>query len=149
MAHKTLRFCLGIIFTIGAGSAFSAEEIRTLSSEARLSSNLGATQAARMDFQFGTTKAWLRDDGQWKIEGDVTHRAGFCGTYQLGIQFGTGSPGCANVRWITAPVYVTKRLQCNGAGAFHSGGNYSFAAKQSFEDINCAQRVIKCKGKCN
>ena len=53
----------------GAKSAVSAEELRVLSSEGQLSSDLGGTQAARMDFNFGTVKAWLRDDGQWKIEG--------------------------------------------------------------------------------
>ncbi|MBA4740673.1 MAG: hypothetical protein H2061_06210 [Burkholderiales bacterium] len=145
----TLRFCLSIVLMIAINSALAGEEVRVLSSEGRLSSDLGGTQAARMDFNFGTTRAWLLDDGQWKIEGDVIHRSGFCGTYQLGIQFGTGSPGCANVRWLSAPIFATKRLQCNGAGAFHSGSNYSFSAKQSFDEINCAQRVIKCKGKCN
>ena len=149
MTNIVLWICLLIMVMLGAKSAVSAEELRVLSSEGRLSSDLGGAQAARIDFNFGTVKAWLRDDGQWKIEGDVTHRSGLCGSYQLGIQFGTGSPGCANVRWLSAPKFATKRLQCNGAGVFHSGGDYSFIAKQSFDEINCAQRVIKCKGKCN
>ncbi|MDA0236970.1 MAG: hypothetical protein O3B03_00490 [Proteobacteria bacterium] len=134
---------------MGFSSAFSAEVVLVLSSEAIVSSNLGGEQNARADFDFGAIKAWLREDGHWQIEGDVMHRSGFCGTYQLGIQFGTGNPGCANVKWLTGPIYVTKRLQCNGAGAFHSGGNFSFPAKESFNDINCAQSAIKCNGKCN
>ena len=146
---RILHIGLSIMLMLGATSAFSAEELRVLSSEGQLSSDLGGSQAARMDFNFGTIKAWLRDDGQWKIEGDISHRSGLCGSYQLGIQFGTGNPGCANVRWSSAPIFVTERLQCNGAGVFHSGGDYSFIAKQSFDKINCAQRVIKCKGKCN
>ncbi|HBK19907.1 MAG TPA: hypothetical protein DDZ07_01145, partial [Cryomorphaceae bacterium] len=90
MTNIALWICFLIMAMFGAKSAVSAEELRVLSSEGQLSSDLGGTQAARMDFNFGTVKAWLRDDGQWKIEGDVTHRSGLCGSYQLGIQFGTG-----------------------------------------------------------
>ncbi len=149
MRHITTRIFLLSILMMGFSFAFSAEEVRLLSSEARLTSNLGGAQDARADFDFGAIKAWLKGDGHWQIEGDVMHRSGFCGTYQLGLQFGTGSPGCANVTWLTAPIYVTKRLQCNSAGAFHSGGHYSFSVKNNFSDINCAQRAIKCNGKCN
>jgi hypothetical protein len=149
MGQNAIRICLLLVLIMGGSSAFSSEEVRVLSSEARVTSNLGGGQAARSDFDFGPIKVWLRDDGRWAIEGDVMHRSGFCATYQLGVQFGTGSPGCANVKWLADPIYVTKRLQCNSAGAFHSGGSYSLAVKNRFNEINCAQRAIKCNGKCN
>jgi hypothetical protein len=149
MDIKISKLILMAAFALSSFVVHSGEEIRSLSSEATLSSNLGGTQEARLDFDFGTVRGWLREDGHWQIEGDVSHQAGFCATYHLGMQFGTGNPGCANVKWITRPVFVTKRLQCNGAGALHSGGDYSFLAKKNFNDINCAQKVIKCKGRCN
>jgi len=127
----------------------SAEEVRNLSVEARSIGDLGGLQEAREEFDFGDAKAWLREDGYWQIEGFISHNSGFCGTYELGIQFGSGSPGCSNAEWLSAPMFVSQHRQCNGSSKFHSGGNFSLLAQERFKTINCAQRVIRCSGKCS
>ena len=47
MTNVALWICLLIMVMFGAKSAVSAEELRVLSSEGRLSSDLGGTQALR------------------------------------------------------------------------------------------------------
>jgi len=143
---KILTILIG--FATLCGPAKASEEIRVLSSEARSSGDFGGNQAMKYNFDFGETKAWLREDGYWQIEGDVAHRSGFCATYQLGIRFGTGNPGCSNAEWINEPLFVTRRFQCNNAGSFHVGGEFSYSAQKNFDAINCAQRVLKCSGAC-
>ena len=103
---------------------------------------------ARVDFNFGDITAWLRADGNWYIEGWVNHGALRCGTYQLGIRFGTGQPGCSNVTWLTEPRFVTRQRQCNNARMRHAGGDEDFSIKADFNRITCAERVIKCTGTC-
>lgn len=131
-----------------ASEIVQADEVRKLATEARRTSDVGGTQSARLDFFFGDIRAWLRQDGNWHIEGNVRHRGALCGMYELGIQFGAGSPGCANVEWLTSPAYVTSRRQCNSALMNHSGGDISPAAADAFDRINCAQRLIRCSGNC-
>ena len=126
-----------------------ADGVRKLATEPRRSSNIGGAQSlARLDFYYGDIRAWLLQDGNWHIEGGVQHRGAFCGTYQLGIQFGIGNPGCANVEWISTPIYVTQRRQCNSALIIHVGGDQSQIAADAFDQISCAQRLIYCTGNC-
>ena len=139
---------LSVFFALFSVQPVSAEELRNLSVEARSIGDLGGLQEAREEFDFGDAKAWLREDGYWQIEGVISHNSGFCGTYELGIQFGSGAPGCSNAEWLTAPMFVSQHRQCNGSSKFHSGGNFSLLAQERFKTINCAQRVIRCSGKC-
>ena len=140
---------LSVFFALFSVQPVSAEELRNLSVEARSIGDLGGLQEAREEFDFGDAKAWLREDGYWQIEGFISHNSGFCGTYELGIQFGSGSPGCSNAEWLSAPMFVSQHRQCNGSSKFHSGGNFSLLAQERFKTINCAQRVIRCSGKCS
>jgi hypothetical protein len=126
----------------------SANEVRKLATEPRRTTDIGGPGSARLDFFFGDIRAWLREDGNWHIEGSIQHRGALCGTYELGIQFGIGSPGCANVEWMGTPVYVTSRRQCNSALLNHIGGDVDPAAAGAFNQINCAQRLIRCTGNC-
>lgn len=103
---------------------------------------------ARVDFDFGDITAWLRADGNWYIEGWVSHGALRCGTYRLGIRFGTGNPGCSNVTWLTEPRFVTRQKQCNNARMRHAGGDEDLGIKAEFNRITCAERVITCTGTC-
>lgn len=126
-----------------------ADDVRKLATEARRGSNIGGPQSlARLDFFFGDIRAWLLQDGNWHVEGGIQHYGALCGTYELGMQFGIGSPGCANVEWISTPIYVTQRRHCNSARLNHTGGDQSRAAAESFDHINCAQRLVRCSGKC-
>lgn len=105
-------------------------------------------ESARVDFDFGGITAWLRADGNWYTEGWVNHGALRCGTYRLGIRFGTGKPGCSNVTWLTEPRFVTHRKHCNSARLRHAGGDEDLSIKTDFSRITCAERVIKCTGTC-
>ena len=126
-----------------------ADDVRKLATEPRRTSEIGGEQSlARLDFFFGEIRAWLLQDGNWHIEGTVQHRGALCAEYELGIQFGIGSPGCSNVEWLGTPIYVTQRRQCNNALLSHSGGDLDYAAADVFNDINCAQRLIRCSGIC-
>ena len=68
MNIKISKLILLAAFALSSFVVHSGEEIRSLSSEATLSSNLGGTQEARLDFDFGTVRGWLREDGHWQIE---------------------------------------------------------------------------------
>ncbi len=147
--QRILSTVFFVIACIGSAICFSADEVRKLATEPRRSNDVGGERSpGRMDFNYGDIRAWLLEDGNWHIEGNVQHRGAFCGQYELGIQFGIGSPGCANVEWLGSPAYVTKRRHCNNALLFHSGGDLDYQAAEAFDRINCAQRLIRCSGKC-
>lgn len=142
------------LLLVVSSSAFAAqaradEEVRKLASEPRRTNQVGVPGApARLDFFFGNARAWLLQNGDWHIEGNIQHQGVFCATYELGIQFGIGNPGCSNVEWMGVPAYVTAHRQCNNALMFHSGSDNDPAAAEAFDQINCAQRVIRCNGNC-
>ena len=149
MKIRYALFSFAALFALLSVQRVGADEIRNLSTESRSISDLGGLQEAREEFDFGDTKAWLREDGYWQIEGVISHNSGFCGTYELGIQFGSGDPGCSNAEWLSTPIFVTQHRQCNGASKLHKGGNISLLAQERFKTITCAQRVIRCSGKCS
>lgn len=146
------RVLIAVFFAIVCGplaSSVDADGVLKLATEPRRGSDIGGAQSlARLDFYYGDIRAWLLQDGNWHIEGSIQHQGALCGTYQLGIQFGIGSPGCANVEWIDGPIYVTKRRQCNGALMVHTGGDQDQIAADAFDQISCAQRLINCSGNC-
>lgn len=143
---RFVLLCLPL--TLAAGAA-AGEDVRKLSAEPRRSQAIGGAQAlGRLDFQFGDIQAWLLSDGNWHIEGMVQHRSALCADYRLGIRFGVGSPGCANVQWITEESYGTFEVQCNNALVRHVGGGNDPVAAQNFDRINCGQRLLHCSGHC-
>lgn len=144
-----LRFLLLILLCATALKAAQAVDIRKLSTEPRRSAGIGGSLAPdRMDFDFGSIRAWLLADGNLHVEGTVQHRGALCAEYRVGLQFGIGSPGCANVEWIGQPVYVTYERQCNNALLRHIGGDVDPVAAREFDNITCAQRLIDCSGNC-
>ncbi len=147
--QRILSTVLFLIACIGSPAPVDAGEVRKLATEPRRSNDVGGDRSpARLDFHYGDITAWLLEDGNWHIEGNIQHRGAFCGQYELGIQFGTGSPGCANVEWLGPPVYVTNRRHCNSALLHHAGGDLDYQAAEAFDRINCAQRLIRCSGNC-
>jgi hypothetical protein len=151
--NRMRRILITLFFAIAwvtLANPAGADGVRKLATEPRRGSDIGGAQSlARLDFYYGDIRAWLLQDGNWHIEGSVQHRGALCGTYQLGIQFGIGNPGCANVEWIGMPIYVTKRRQCNSALIMHVGGDQNHSAADAFDQISCAQRLINCSGRCN
>jgi len=103
---------------------------------------------ARIDFDFGDFKMWIRKKGGYHIEGWMHHQGLLCGTYYVAVRFGVGDPGCNNVKWLSGPRYVSQRTQCNNASVLHSGGDVEFPHASQFSEITCAERIIRCTGNC-
>lgn len=102
----------------------------------------------RKDFRFGGYTAWLKRGGEWQIEGTVRHRGLICGTYELGLRFGVGSPDCTDVRWVSPVTFVTSHYQCNDAEVPHAGNEIDSTLQDQFDAITCAERVVRCTGNC-
>jgi hypothetical protein len=105
----------------------------------------------RLEFDFGRNrgKASLARKGELSIETWVQHRGFLCATYEVGVRFGHGDPGCANVQWLAPAKYVTSRRQCNNAVVLHVGGDTDVELSAQFDQVTCAQRMIRCvSGNC-
>jgi hypothetical protein len=109
---------------------------------------ISPNEPARVEFNFGDIKAWLRSDGEWHVEGWVEHKGLLCGTYQVGIRFGSGNPLCRDVVWLTEPLYGTHQKQCNNAKMPHNGGDNNPDLIPDFKRVSCAEQLIKCTGTC-
>jgi hypothetical protein len=105
-------------------------------------------KAQQLEFNFGGGTASLGPKGDWTVQGRVNHRGLFCAEYSLGVRFGIGRPGCSKVAWLTDVDYVTNLRQCNNAALNHSGGDAQPELADSFAQITCAERVVRCVGAC-
>jgi hypothetical protein len=143
MLQRLAVTVLVLVSTLAAAN----EEVRKLSAEPQRSEPIGQN-AGRLDFRFGDIRGWLLANGYWHLEGTVTHRGARCAQYRLGVQFGIGEPGCANVKWVTEESYGSYEVQCNNAEVRHVGGNQSALASENFGRINCVQRLLQCSGNC-
>ena len=124
-----------------AGGNASAERVMTLMDNNKLEKLL---------FKFGNAEASLKPNGTWFIKGQVKHNRIRCATYQLGIRFGIGAKGCANVNWIGDFEYGTNVKHCNSATLQHTGGGLNDLVIGSVEQVTCAQVKVRCFGKtCN
>jgi hypothetical protein len=94
-------------------------------------------------------KAWLKENGEWHLEGWIKHNRFRCGTYRLGLRFGKGDFGCANISWMTEPQYIDKKTQCNQSQMHYSGYNTNQENTLITSEVTCAQLVIQCTGICN
>lgn len=103
---------------------------------------------AKLEFDFGDFRAWVRRDGAWNTEGSVQHRGLLCGTYTLELRVGHGNPGCTDVQWFREPRAVASVKLCNDAPGLLSGGNTEFRDAARFDEITCAERRISCNGNC-
>ncbi len=139
-----------------AGLACSAEQPREeresgITSAPRRTYSLDAhPQINRLDFDFGAgeSSAWLNKGGDFQVHDWISHPNLLCGTYQLGMRFGVGRPGCQNVRWLSEPAYVTSQTQCNRARLEHSGGDTLPEIGAQIAQISCAEKIIRCSGSC-
>lgn len=145
---KACRLLLAVsAWVLVSTLAGANDEVRRLSAEPQRSEPLGEN-LGRLDFRFGEIRGWLLSNGYWHIEGMVQHRGARCAQYRLGMQFGIGDPGCANVKWITEESYGSHEVQCNNAAVRHVGGDQSTLAAENFGRINCGQRLLQCSGNC-
>ncbi|WP_455209919.1 hypothetical protein [Kaarinaea lacus] len=150
MIQKNFLFIVILSFTAGVWGGANAETVKKISAVAKKPPLVLPKDQPQLDFVFDKAsdlKAWLRDNGDFLLEGYIRHNHFRCGTYQLGIQFGIGD-GCVNVEWLATPVFVSRHRQCNQAVLHHDGtGNVPEAAAK-FSEVTCAQLHIKCDGVC-
>lgn len=97
------------------------------------------------DFEY---EGWFNSEGDWNIQGKVTHGRLRCATYELGVQLGKGSPACLNVKWLANTYYGTRKKQCNSVAMNHSGGGEIEMLTSGLKDITCVKVVTKCTGTC-
>jgi hypothetical protein len=102
----------------------------------------------KINFKFDGGSAWLRENGTFQVEAEVKHESLLCGTYEIGIRFGIGSPACTNVSWLSKTRFISKRKQCNHAWMVHQGTDTETGIVDDMDIISCAQLVVKCTGKC-
>ena len=86
----------------------------------------------------------LIDDHQ----AEVSHRRLRCGTYETGVQLGSGNPACSDVRWLTEVAFVARQRQCNSATRLHRGGGRFSEAAIRLEQASCLRLVVRCEGTC-
>ena len=140
---------LAFVALLGVQRAYAEDStMRSVQARAYPAAQAGAAGPARLDFLFGDTRGWLDSDGVWNVSADVTHRGLLCATYELGVRFGVGEPGCDNVQWLGAVRYVTAERQCNNATVRQSGGDKQPELARDFSRITCAERVVRCTGNC-
>lgn len=109
-------------------------------------------EKAIINFEFDQDNemtGWLRENGQWHIEGWIKHNHLRCGKYRLGMRFGKGELACSNIKWLSETKYIPARTQCNQTKLHHSGLAESVDIVSKFDEVTCAQLVIHCTGICN
>ena len=152
---RLLQHGLHIITGIGAALAISAamaaESLldRQFAEAKPYQDALGQKQPSRLDFDFGDGRALLREDGTWRIEAVISHGGLRCGTYRLGVRFGVGKPGCLDVNWLGEAIFASSLKHCNNAERPHQGNGYDASLSDTFDQITCAERLIRCKGLCS
>jgi hypothetical protein len=105
-------------------------------------------KAARIDFKAFDFSGYLLGDGTWQVSSPITHGALICATYEVGVRFGIGNPGCTEVRWLSEPLYLGRRRQCNEATVDHVGGETNPRLGAQLPYITCVERLVRCTGNC-
>lgn len=156
--NKTLilrhAFVLGVVWVVcffAGSSVVMAKDVveKKYSAVARKSVDFGVgASPQKINFKFDSGSAWLRENGTFQVEAEIKHDSLLCGTYEVGIRFGIGSPACSNVSWISKTRFVSKRKQCNHAWMVHQGTDADTSVVDDMDIITCAQLVVKCTGKC-
>lgn len=105
-------------------------------------------RSARIDFDSFEFRGFLLGDGTWQVSSPVAHQRLVCATYEVGIRFGVGNPGCNDVRWLSDPMFIGSRRQCNAATVIHVGGETTPRLGDQLPSVTCVERVLRCTGSC-
>jgi len=143
----TATFAALLLLVAGECAAQATYSRSTASAQAVGSASV-VLKPTQLNFSFSRAKVSLTPKGEWNVEASVSHRGLLCGEYAVGVRFGIGKPGCTKVVWLTEVDYVTSQRQCNNARLDHSGGDVQPRLADSFAEISCAERVIRCTGVC-
>lgn len=105
----------------------------------------------RLEFDFGRARGtgWLSNQGDVQMETWVQHRGLLCATYETGIRFGKGSPGCTGVEWLAPVHWLTRKRQCNNALVLHTGNDIDTHMATLYSQVTCAERMLRCEGRCS
>lgn len=112
---------------------------------------LGVESNERLEFTFGrgNSTAWLAPQGELHLDTWVLHRGFRCATYEVGIRFGHGTSGCADVEWLAPTHWLTSRRQCNNALVNHVGSDIDTHMATLYPRVTCAVRLVRCvSGNC-
>lgn len=101
-------------------------------------------------FNFFKSTATLKQNGDWTIEGDITHNGLLCADHEIGMRFGVGSEegDCNEVTWITIDEYVSTQTLCNNSTVSYRGAVHDDYLAENYDKITCAERVSRCTGNC-
>ncbi|MCW5623547.1 MAG: hypothetical protein KIT73_02380 [Burkholderiales bacterium] len=138
---------LGLLTALAATAADEETNYRRAMAPALPSVSITADgKPQRLEFDFGRDRgtAWLARKGEMYVDTWVRHYGLLCSTYEVGLRFGQGNPGCANVEWFDDPTWLTSRKQCNDAVVNHIGVNTDIELQKVFEKATCAERLIRC-----
>jgi len=147
--HRAFLFLILVGLITSISPLTNADERREQARALSPNVELEGFKLQRKDFHFHDFTAWLKRDGTWHIEGVVSHAGLLCGRYEVGMRFGIGNPGCANVHWISDDRFVTSESQCNNVDFNHSGNNVDESLTGSFDEITCGEAVTRCTGNCD
>lgn len=145
-----LLFCIVYSVNVSAESSRSQTVIKRYDATPSQSSGLLMPGDKKLQFKFSNSElsGWVRQNGDWYIEGLISHNNFFCADYSLGMRFGEGHPGCIDVKWLTEDQYATRKKQCNNVSMNHSGYQSNSEIAGIFGKITCAQGLVKCVGTC-
>lgn len=104
--------------------------------------------AAQKNFNFPASKGQLKKNGEWVVEGSLTHHGLLCGDYEVGVRFGIAKEGCTEVEWISGDQIGYTQTLCNNATMPYRAVMQQPELEPSFDQITCAERIIRCSGIC-
>jgi len=141
---------LSAVSNVLADTADKKTTIKRYTATASKPSGLLMPGEKKLQFKFSNSEisGWVRQNGEWYIEGLISHNNFFCADYSLGMRFGEGHPGCIDVKWLTEEQYATREKQCNNVSMNHSGYQTNAEIGKIFDKITCAQGLLKCVGSC-
>lgn len=143
-----LSLALGAVLP-GSGAAEEPKVVSRSTAIVRSSADFSTDyKAARASFRAFDFEGYLLGDGTWRVESKVPHGRLVCATYEVGLRFGVGNPGCTDVKWLSDLRYVTRERQCNQAEVVHAGEQTEPRLGIALPNITCAERVVRCTGGC-
>jgi len=147
--YRTGRFAI-LGAALAASVALADDTVfRQLAEAKQFSDSVAPSAPSRLDFEFDGGRALLRTDGTWRVEAVISHGGLRCGNYRLGVRFGKGKPDCLDVTWLSEPVFAATLKHCNNAERPHQGDGQDALLGDAFDEISCAERLIRCTGLCS
>ncbi|MGI9329578.1 MAG: hypothetical protein ACR2QB_02595 [Gammaproteobacteria bacterium] len=154
-ARKSSRIFLPVLLVLLAACTAPTEQpadsyrvVNRVDIELRPAPAMVDDQPFQRSFEQRDIEGSFTESGAWSIKGVVEHNRLRCGTYEMGLQIGSGSPACTAVKWFNDIQYRTRERQCNSASLLHSGGGDLSLSREQLKDATCVRIVTRCAGTC-